>query len=76
MKRYYTWSIDNTQSTEVEATVMIYDDDVGCIASECIGQFSMYFKDVEQIKAFLDDGVRELEEFVSIMKELNRMAGE
>ena len=71
MKRHYTWSIDNTQADAVQATVMIYAGGVEELSSEYIGEFTMFFKDTEQIKAFLNDGFGELHDFVGIMKELD-----
>ncbi len=76
MTKYYSWSVDGTQSDSYQVTIMIFSGPPDKDDSEYIGEFTMFFDTLDDIKVFLDEGQDELCRFKAIDSELRSLIGE
>ena len=70
---FYEWSVDGTQSDELQLTIMIYSGHSNLLSSEFIGEFVMFFKDINEIRVFFLNGLEELQQHSNIMKKLDSL---
>ena len=70
---FYEWSVDGTQSDELQLTIMIYSGHSNLLSSEFIGEFVMFFKDINEIRVFFLNGLEELQQHNNIMKKLDSL---
>ena len=70
----YSWNIDGTQADDLQVTIMIHDDDTDKLSSNYIGEFTMFFKDEDEIWEFLERGQSEWRLYHSVIEKIRGLA--
>ena len=70
----YAWNIDETQSDDLQVTIMIHDGDIDEPSTEYIGELTIFFKDEDEIWEFLEQGLAEWRSHHKIMERLRGSA--